>query len=106
MRKPVIVTSLSAMAVFSVGVMPLGSQSPSLVAIKPSTVTNRGTAPGVSFPEHQRASGQFFSPKPREVGSPIIAHDSLRSNRGSVAATNWMQRGAPRTVDGGPRGPP
>jgi hypothetical protein len=109
MRTPVIATSLSAIAIFTAGVVAgqLGGLPLSFAASKPGIGATAGFAPGGtgSLTTYRSALDRSGSAKSMRDGAQGISGGSRRSGNSTLTATSMMVAGDPRVVAGGPRGP-
>jgi hypothetical protein len=109
MRRPVIATSLSAIAIFTAGVVAgqLGGLPLSFAASKPGVGATAGFAPGGngSLTTYRSALDRTGSEKSMKAGAQAVSGGSLRSGKSTPAATAMMVGRDPRVVPGGPRGP-
>ena len=109
MRTPVIATSLSAIAIFTAGVVAgqLGGLPLSFAAGKPGIGATAGFAPGGngSLTTYRSALNRSRSTKSMTAGAQAISGGSLRFGKRTLTATSMMVGRDPRVVPGGPRGP-
>lgn len=109
MRTPVIATSLSAIAIFTAGVVAgqLGGVPLSFAAGKPGVGATAGFAPGGigTLTTYRSRLARSSIAKSMTAGARAISGGSLTSGRSTPAATSMMMARDPRVVPGGPRGP-
>jgi fatty-acid desaturase len=110
MRRPVIATTVSAIAIFTAGLVAaqLGGVTASLAASKPLVVTNVGYASrlvGISMAYHNRFG---HSDRAKSVNSPAntVLYGGISHGSAALRVTSTMRSGGAGVTEVCPRGPP